>query len=107
MEAGDGKRQGAARLLLHQRRRFPAAWACGLVDEGNIVQANSTSPFLVVITQLQPITVIFSIAEDHLPIIQAQLKGGKHIEAVDALRPGAGPTNWRAGSFLTDADNLI
>src|SRR6202167_2549143 len=44
-----------------------------LVDPGNIVQANSATP-LVVVTQLQPITVIFSVAEDYLPQIHAQLR---------------------------------
>src|SRR4029077_15376967 len=44
-----------------------------LVDPGKIVKANSSSP-LVVITQLQPITVIFSVAEDHLGQIQQQLR---------------------------------
>ena len=34
-----------------------------LVDPGNVVQANSTTP-LVVITQMQPITVVFTVAED-------------------------------------------
>ena len=37
-----------------------------LVDEGNMAQANSTTA-LVVITELQPITVIFNVAEDALP----------------------------------------
>ena len=42
-----------------------------LVDVGNIVQANGTSP-LVVITQLQPISVEFNVAEDSVPkIVQA------------------------------------
>jgi len=36
------------------------------------------------ITQLQPITVVFSIAEDFLPEIQQQLRLG-HRLAVDAL----------------------
>jgi membrane fusion protein, multidrug efflux system len=54
-----------------------------LVDLGNIVQANSTTA-LVVITQLQPITVIFSVAEDYLPEIQKELRTGKRLE-VDAL----------------------
>ncbi len=36
-----------------------------LVDPGNMVQANGTTP-LVVVTQLAPITVIFSVAEDYL-----------------------------------------
>lgn len=54
-----------------------------LVDPGNIVHASDSSP-LVVITQLQPITVIFSVAEDFLPQIQHQLKQGKKL-TVDAL----------------------
>lgn len=54
-----------------------------LVDTGNIVQANSTTA-LVVVTQLTPITVIFSVAEDYLPQIQAQTKNGNKL-AVDAL----------------------
>ncbi len=54
-----------------------------LVDPGNIVQANSTTP-LVVITQLQPITVIFSVAEDYLGEIEQQLRRGQKMK-VDAL----------------------
>jgi multidrug efflux system membrane fusion protein len=54
-----------------------------LVDPGNIVQANSTTT-LVVVTQLQPITVIFSIAEDYLPQIQEQLRKGRSM-LVDAF----------------------
>lgn len=54
-----------------------------LVDLGNIVQANSTTP-LVVITQLQPITVIFSVAEDYLPEIEKAIRAGKRLE-VDAF----------------------
>jgi membrane fusion protein, multidrug efflux system len=50
-----------------------------LVDPGNIVQANGTTP-LVVITQLQPITVIFSIAEDYVPQIQEQLRQGHRLQ---------------------------
>ena len=54
-----------------------------LVDPGNIVQANSTTA-LVVVTQLQPITVIFSIAEDYLTQIQQQMRHGQKLK-VDAL----------------------
>ena len=54
-----------------------------LVDAGNIVHPNDTNP-LVMITQLEPITVIFSVAEDYLPQIQQQLRAG-HILAVDAF----------------------
>ena len=50
-----------------------------LVDPGNIVQANSSTA-LVVVTQLQPITVIFNVAEDSLESIQSQLHRGKTLE---------------------------
>ncbi len=54
-----------------------------LVDAGNIVHASDANPLLV-ITELQPITVIFSVAEDYLPQIQQQLRAGKKL-AVDAF----------------------
>ena len=54
-----------------------------LVDPGNIVQANGTTS-LVVITQLDPITVIFNVAEDYLPQIEQQLLSGHRMSA-DAL----------------------
>ena len=44
-----------------------------LIDPGNVVQANSTTP-LVVITQMQPITVVFTIAEDYLGEIQQHMQ---------------------------------
>ena len=52
------------------------------VDPGNIVHATDTNP-LAVITQLQPITVIFNVSEDYLPEIQKQIMGGKDLE-IDA-----------------------
>jgi multidrug efflux system membrane fusion protein len=57
-----------------------------LVDEGNIVQANSTN--LVVITQLQPISVIFNVAENDLPAIQKQARLGEKlvVDAFDAAQ---------------------
>ncbi|MGB6430453.1 MAG: efflux RND transporter periplasmic adaptor subunit, partial [Candidatus Acidiferrales bacterium] len=54
-----------------------------LVDPGNVVQAGSTA-VLVVVTQLQPITVIFSVAEDYLPQIQKGMQKGNHL-TVQAL----------------------
>jgi membrane fusion protein, multidrug efflux system len=45
---------------------------------GNYVQATSTSGFAV-ITQMQPITVIFSIPEDDLPEIMPQLNAGTNL----------------------------
>jgi membrane fusion protein, multidrug efflux system len=54
-----------------------------LVDPGNIVQANSTTA-LVVITQLEPITVVFSVGEDYLGQIEPQISSGARMQ-VDAL----------------------
>ena len=54
-----------------------------LVDAGNIVHGSDTNP-LVVITQLEPITVVFSVAEDYLPQIQQQLRQGREL-VVDAF----------------------
>ena len=74
-----------------------------LVDPGNIVQANSTTA-LVVITQLQPITVVFSVAEDYLSEIQQQLTQGHkmRVEALDRAQEKTIAT----GSLLT-LDNQV
>jgi multidrug efflux system membrane fusion protein len=53
-----------------------------LVDPGNLVTANSSTALLVV-TQIQPITVIFTLAEDSLQQVLQQMRGGKALE-VDA-----------------------
>src|SRR5665213_1800317 len=50
-----------------------------LVDPGNVVQANSTTP-LVTITQMQPITVVFTISEDSVGDVMAQMHHGKMLE---------------------------
>ncbi len=52
-----------------------------LVTEGNVVQANSTSP-LVTIAQIRPIQVSFSVPEANLPDIQKRIQNGKLKVAV-------------------------
>jgi multidrug efflux system membrane fusion protein len=74
-----------------------------LVDPGNLAQANSTTP-LVVITQEQPITVIFTIAEDALGDIQMQYRHGATLR-VDAYDRTA-QTRIATGKLLT-IDNQI
>lgn len=44
-----------------------------LVDPGNVVQAGGTDA-LVVITQMQPTTVIFTLAEDNLGQVEGQMR---------------------------------
>ena len=74
-----------------------------LVDAGNIVHASDTNPLLV-ITELQPITVIFNVAEDDLPRIQKQLRQGKPL-VVDAF--DRDQQNKLATGTLETVDNQI
>ena len=53
-----------------------------LVDAGNIVHAADANGLLV-ITQLQPVSVIFSLPQDQLPQVNAKLRSGVQL-AVDA-----------------------
>jgi multidrug efflux system membrane fusion protein len=53
-----------------------------LVDPGNVVQSTGTTT-LAIITQIQPITVVFTIPEDNLGEVQARLRQGAKL-AVDA-----------------------
>ena len=74
-----------ARLqLVYCRITAPVAGRLGLrlVDPGNIVHATDTNG-LVVLTQLQPITVVFTIPEDSLPQVLKKLHAGEKME-VDA-----------------------
>jgi multidrug efflux system membrane fusion protein len=66
--------------LVYCRITSPITGLVGLrlVDPGNIVQATGTSG-LVVITQLDPISVIFTIAEDQLPPIIAKMHAGQEL----------------------------
>ena len=50
-----------------------------LVDPGNYVQATNSTQ-LAVLTQMQPITVIFPVPEDDLPQILDQMHAGKTLE---------------------------
>jgi multidrug efflux system membrane fusion protein len=55
-----------------------------LVDPGNYLQTTNTTG-IVVITQLQPISVIFVLPEDQIPDVWAQVRAGKTltVEAYD------------------------
>jgi multidrug efflux system membrane fusion protein len=73
-----------------------------LVDAGNVVQAGSTN--LVMITQLAPITVVFTVAEDYLPQIQKQLAAGNELD-VDVF--DRAQVNKLASGTLQTLDNQI
>jgi len=73
------------------------------IDPGNIVHAGDTTGLLVV-TQLQPIAVIFTLPEDELPEVLKLTRGGRKlmVEAFDR----SSATHLATGSLLT-LDNQI
>src|SRR5467141_3689957 len=72
--------------LVYCRITSPIAGRVGLrlVDPGNIVHATDTGG-LVIVTQLRPITVIFTIPEDSIPTVLQRLQRGVRlpVEAYD------------------------
>jgi len=74
-----------------------------LIDPGNQAVASSTTP-LVVVTQLRPITVVFTIPEDSVDELEDQLRHAKALE-VDAY-DRSGVTKLEAGR-LQSTDNQI
>lgn len=63
--------------LVYTRITSPVNGRIGLrlVDIGNMVHATDTNPLLV-ITQLQPIAVVFTLPEDVLPTVAQHMRGG-------------------------------
>ncbi len=73
-----------------------------LVDPGNMVHATDQNPLLV-ITQLQPITVIFTLPEDQLPSVARHMRNGPlQVEAYSR----DDQTKLATGTLLT-IDNQI
>src|SRR5579875_495374 len=77
----------AARVNLGYTKIYsPIDGVVGLrqVDPGNIVNASSTTN-LVVITQVHPIAIIFTLPEDQIPQVRQAMRGGKKlvVEAYD------------------------
>jgi membrane fusion protein, multidrug efflux system len=73
------------------------------VDPGNIVRSSDAAG-LVVITQIDPITVVFTIPQDNLQRVLKQLKAGEKlgVEAWDREQK-----NKLASGFLISTDNQI
>lgn len=74
-----------------------------LVDPGNIVRAGDANGLLV-ITQIQPISVIFPLAEDNLPAILKRTRAGQRLKVEAYDRPS---TTKLAEGWLATIDNQI
>jgi membrane fusion protein, multidrug efflux system len=66
--------------LVYARITAPITGRIGLrtVDQGNLIRANDPNG-LAVITQLQPIAVIFSLREDDLAAVMQKVNTGEHL----------------------------
>lgn len=74
-----------------------------LVDQGNMIKASDATG-LAVITQVQPISVIFTLPEDALPSLTQQLNQGKTLSVEAFDRSGK---NKLAEGKLLAVDNQI
>ena len=95
---------GAQLNLIYCRITAPITGRVGLrlVDPGNIVRASDANGLLV-ITQIQPISAIFTIAEDQVPVVFQKMHSGRlRVDAFDHDMK----TKLAQGS-LTTLDNQI
>lgn len=85
VKASEGILANAQLQITYSKIVAPITGRIGLrlVDQGNTVRANDPNG-LAVITQLQPISVVFTIPQDEIPRVLKQTKAGKKL-AVDAF----------------------
>jgi multidrug efflux system membrane fusion protein len=96
----------SARLnLSYTRITAPSGGRVGLrqIDAGNMIRASDANG-LVVITEVDPIAVIFPVPQDRLPQVMTQLQAGAKLP-VDAY-DREGRTRLASGTLVT-ADNVI
>ena len=100
-----GQLDNARLQLTYSRITAPIGGRIGLrlVDQGNIVRAGDANG-LVVITQVQPVTVIFTIPQDNLPSLLQRLRSGEKlpVEAYDREQK-----KKLAAGALASVDNQI
>jgi len=105
VKTDQGQVDSARLQLVYCRITSPLSGRVGLrqVDPGNIIHATDVSG-LVVITQQQPIAVIFPVPEDNLPQVLGQLKSGTRlpVEAYDREQK-----QKLASGYLLTVDNQI
>jgi multidrug efflux system membrane fusion protein len=96
--------ESAKLQLTYSRVTAPISGRLGLrqVDQGNVVRAGDANG-LVVITQLQPVAVVFTIPQDSLPAVLKRLSGEKPpVEAWDRENK----SKLASGTLIT-VDNQI
>ncbi len=103
LRSDQGQIDSAKLSLVYSRITAPIAGRVGLrlVDVGNIVHATDQTG-LVVITQIDPIAVVFTIAEDSLPDVMQHTNAGLKVDAYDRDL-----TRKIASGVLLTVDNQI
>lgn len=105
LKADQAAIENAKLQLSYARITAPLSGRLGLrqIDPGNIVRSGDANG-LVVITQVQPVNVVFPIPEDSLPPVIRKLRANERlpVEAYDR----AGKLRLATGTLLT-ADNQI
>lgn len=105
VKTDQGNIDNAKLQLIYSRITAPISGRIGLrqVDPGNIIHATDTNG-MAVITQLQPITVIFPVPEDNISQVLAKLKSGARlvVEAYDREQK-----QKLATGYLLTIDNQI
>jgi multidrug efflux system membrane fusion protein len=74
-----------------------------LIDQGNMIKANDDNKSMVIIEQIQPIYISFSVPEAHLSQIMERMRG-RHL-VVEALQDGS--TSQPEKGTLTFVDNAV
>jgi multidrug efflux system membrane fusion protein len=105
VQADNAAVKAAAVNLGYTHITAPVAGRAGLrqVDVGNLVEAGQTSG-VVVITQLQPISVLFTLPEDDIDAVMQQVNGGVPLTAEAYDR---GQTRELASGRLAAVDSQI
>jgi multidrug efflux system membrane fusion protein len=105
VRADQGQVDAAKVNLSYTRITAPIAGRVGLrqVDAGNYVQTSDPNG-IVVITQMQPISVIFTVPEDNLPEIRRRLHDGAELAATALDRAAS---RLLATGRLSTIDNQI
>jgi multidrug efflux system membrane fusion protein len=105
VKSDQGQIDNARLQLTYARITAPVSGRIGLrqVDPGNIVRASDPNG-IVVITQLQPISVIFTIPEDQVSAVMKRMRAGEKlpVEAWDRAEK-----NKLATGALVTVDNQI
>jgi multidrug efflux system membrane fusion protein len=80
VKTDEGSIESSQLNITYSRITAPVTGRVGLrlVDPGNMVSANSTA--IAVLTQMHPITVVFTISEDQLPAVRQRTSNGTKLQ---------------------------